>query len=128
MLEIGLHALAFVLTILVIAALKKGGKSLKGTAALALGIGLGYLYAHTGQPWSILSDKASQILTNVGDEFGAGGAALALAIGGWWHYTRPGPAGSVIQGLLMMTAASTATGLMKQATDIIASIVRVIAG
>ncbi|WP_043198660.1 hypothetical protein, partial [Streptomyces sp. NRRL WC-3725] len=104
MLEISLHGLAFALTVLVIAALKKSGKKLSSPAALAAGVALGYAYSHTGEPWSVLADKAQQMTASVGDEFGAVPAAVALAIGAWWHYTRPGPLGSVVQGLLLISA------------------------
>lgn len=128
MLEIGLNGLALALTAVTIAALKKGGKSFPSALALAVGIILAYTYAHVGQPWSILSAKAHDIDTRIGDRFGAGSAAVALAIGGWWHFTRPGAKGSVIQGFLMTTAGLAATGLMMEATGMVGSIVEVIAG
>jgi hypothetical protein len=127
-LQIGLQGLSFALTVIVIAALKRGGKSIPAPAALAMGIILGYAYAHTGEPWSILSSKAHEMTGRVGDEFGAVPAAVALAIGGWWHYSRPGPLGSVIQGLLLMSAAMASSGLARQASDIIGSLVQVVAG
>lgn len=128
MLEIGLNGLALALTAVTIAALKRGGKQFPSALALAVGVILAYTYAHVGQPWSILSVKAHDIDTRIGDRFGAGPAAVALAIAGWWHYTRPGPKGSVIQGFLMTNAALVATGLLAQFAAMVGSIVQVIAG
>jgi hypothetical protein len=128
MLEIGLNGLALALTAVMIAALKRGGKQFPSALALVVGVVLAYTYAHVGQPWSILSVKAHDMTARFGDHFGAAPAAVALAIGGWWHYTRPGPKGSVIQGFLMTNAALAATGLMTQATEMVGSLVQVVAG
>lgn len=128
MLEIGLHGLAFALTLIVIAALKRGGKTLPPAAGLAAGIVLGYVYQRAGDPWSILSDKATQLNAQVGSEFDAVPAAVALAILGWWHFARPGLLGSVILGLLAVTAASAASGLLQKATSIVGSLVSVLSG
>ncbi|MEV5079393.1 hypothetical protein AB0K74_11365 [Streptomyces sp. NPDC056159] len=128
MLEIGLQGLALALTLVTIAALKKGGKSFPTPLAFVIGIVLAYAYAHAGQPWSILSVKAHDMTARFGDHFGAAPAAVALGIAGWWHYTRPGAKGSVLQGFLMTTAALAAHGLLTQATAMIGSLVQVVAG
>lgn len=128
MLQIGLQGLAFALTVIALAALKKGGKSFPPPWALAVGIVLAYVYAQVGEPFSILHVKAQEMTGRVGDRFGAVPASVALAIGGWWHYTRPGPKGSVIQGFLMTTAALAATGTITQVTSMVGSIVQVVAG
>jgi hypothetical protein len=128
MLQIGLQGLAFALTVIMIAALKKGGKSFPAPLALAVGIVLAYVYAHVGDPFSLLHEKAQEMTSRIGDRFGAVPAAVALGIGGWWHYTRPGPKGSVIQGFLMMTAALGAQGLTSQVTSMVGSLVQVLAG
>lgn len=128
MLQIGLQGLAFALTVITIAALKRGGKSFPAPVALAVGIILAYVYAQVGDPFSVLHEKAQEMTTRVGDRFGTVPAAVALGIGGWWHFTRPGAKGSVIQGFLMTTAALAATGLMAQVTSMVGSIVQVVAG
>lgn len=128
MLQIGLQGLAFALTIIMLGALKRGGKSFPAPLALAVGIVLAYVYAQVGEPFSILHVKAQEMTGRIGDRFGAAPAAVALGIGGWWHYTRPGAKGSVIQGFLMTTAALAATGLVTQATAMVGSIVQVVAG
>ncbi|MFB6955477.1 hypothetical protein ACFCYB_00215 [Streptomyces sp. NPDC056309] len=128
MLEIGLQGLALALTLVTIAALKKGGKSFPTPLAFAVGIVLAYAYAHAGQPWSILSAKAHDMNGRIGDHFGAGAAAVALGIAGFWHYSRPGPKGSVLQGFLMMTAALEARGLLAQVTAMIGSLIQVVTG
>ncbi|MFJ5151388.1 hypothetical protein ACIQCF_07330 [Streptomyces sp. NPDC088353] len=128
MLEIGLQGLALALTAVTIAALKKGGKSFPAPAAFAVGIVLAYVYARAGQPWSILSVKAHDMTARAGNQFNVVPAAVALAIGGWWHYSRPGPKGSVLQGFLMTTAAMAAPGLVSQATAMLGSLVQVVAG
>ncbi|MFJ8345064.1 hypothetical protein ACIQ9J_01545 [Streptomyces sp. NPDC094153] len=128
MLEIGLQGLALALTIITIAALKKGGKSIPGPAGLFIGIVLAYVYTRAGMPWSVLSVKAHAMTARFGDQFGAAPAAVALAIGGWWHYTRPGLLGSVLQGFLMMSAAMAASGLATQVTAMIGSLIQVVAG
>jgi hypothetical protein len=128
MLEIGLQGLAFTLTLITIGALKKGGKSFPTPLAFAVGIVLAYAYARAGQPWGIISGKAHDITMRMGDRFGTVPAAVALGIGGFWHYTRPGPKGSVIQGFLMTSAALAATGLITQVTAMLGSIVEVVAG
>ncbi|GED89328.1 hypothetical protein [Streptomyces sp. 6-11-2] len=128
MLEIGLQGLAFALTLITIAALKKGGKSFPSPLAFAVGIVLAYVYARAGQPWSILSVKAHDMTGRIGDHFGAVPAAVALGLAGWWHYTRPGAKGSVLQGFLMTSAALAANGLLTQVTSMIGSLVQVVAG
>ncbi|NUR04235.1 MAG: hypothetical protein HOY79_49365 [Streptomyces sp.] len=128
MLAIGLQGLALVLTLITIAALKKGGKSFPPALALAVGVVLAYTYAHVGQPWSILSVKAHDMTARFGDHFGAAPAAVALGLAGWWHYTRPGAKGSVVQGFLMTNAALAATGLLTQVTAMVGSLVQVVAG
>ncbi|MFB7461272.1 hypothetical protein [Streptomyces sp. NPDC056188] len=128
MLEIGLQGLAFTLTLITIAALKKGGKSFPTPLAFAIGIVLAYAYAHAGQPWSILSAKAHDLNGRIGDNFDAVPAAVALGLAGFWHYSRPGPKGSVLQGFLMMTAALEAKGFLTQVTAMAGSLIQVVAG
>lgn len=128
MLQIGLQGLAFTLTMIMIGALKKGGKSFPAPLAFAVGIVLAYTYAKAGQPWGIIAGKGHDITMRMGDRFGAVPAAVALGIGGFWHYTRPGPKGSVIQGFLMTSAALAASGLITQVTAMVGSLVEVVAG
>ncbi len=128
MLEIGLPGLALALTLTLIGALKKGGKSLPTPAALAVGIVLAYTYARVGEPFSILSDKGAEATAQFGGEFGAVPAAVALGLGGLWHYLRPGPVLSTLFGFLIMTAAAAATGFMAKAESILGSLITVFAG
>ncbi|MEU1824247.1 hypothetical protein ABZ502_17690 [Streptomyces abikoensis] len=129
MLEIGLHGLAFALTFIVIAALKKGGKSVKSEVGLGMGIILGYAHARAGEPWSILSDKAKHLLSSIGAEVGgASAAAITVAIAGWWWYARPGAKGSVVWGYLLISAAATASGLLGKIEGIVGHVATIIAG
>ncbi|GAA2463263.1 hypothetical protein [Streptomyces macrosporus] len=128
MLEIGLHGLAFALTVIVIAGLKKGGKTIPAPASLAAGIALGYAYQHAGDPWSIVAEKAVELNAQIGDEFGAVPAAVAVALLGWWHFARPGLLGSITLGFLALNAASAATDLWRKAVSIIGSLLTVITG
>lgn len=129
MLEIGLHGLAFALTVAVVAALAKGGKRIGPVGGLAAGIALGYAYKRAGDPWTILSDKAAEITGRIGDEFGAVPAAVAIALLGFWWYKRPGPLGSAVTGLLLISAAEAGgTRLLTKAVSIIGSLVEIVAG
>lgn len=129
MLEIGLHGLAFALTVAVIAGLAKGGKRIGPGSALAAGIALGYAYKRAGDPWAVLSDKAAEITGRIGDEFGAVPAATALALAAFWWYKRPGPLGSTLTGLLLISAAEAAnTQLIDKGVSIIGSLVDIVAG
>lgn len=129
MLEIGLHGLAFALTVAVIAAFTKGGKRIGPAGGLAAGIALGYAYKRAGDPWAVLSDKAAEITAKIGDEFGAVPAAVAVALAAFWWYKRPGPLGSVVSGLLLISAAEAAnTRLIAKGVSIIGSLVEIVAG
>lgn len=128
MLEIGLHGLSLLLTVVVIAAAKRGGHTIPAHAGYAAGMVLAYSYARSGAPWSILSDKASQMATTAGDEFGVGAAAVALCLFGLWWYLRPKLIFSIVLGLLTMTAAEASTGTWQQVVAIIGSFIDILAG
>ena len=128
MLEIGLHGLSLLLTVVVIAAAKKGGNTIPAPGGYAAGMVLAYCYARTGDPWSILSDKAAQMTTTAGDEFGVSAAAVALTIAGLWWYTRPKLVLSIVLGLLTMTAAEASSGTWAQIASIFGSFINILAG
>ncbi|MDG9703776.1 hypothetical protein [Streptomyces sp. DH37] len=128
MLQIGMHGLALVLTVITGAALKKGGKTLPPPAGLAIGIALGIAYVKAGDPWAILSEQAGLLTGRIGDEFGTVPAAIALALLGAWHYLRPGLLVSTLMGFLAVTAASAASELWLKLVSIVDSLLTVIAG
>lgn len=128
MLEIGLHGLSLLLTVVVIAAAKKGGNTIGGPGGYAAGMVLGYAYARSGTPWSILSDKFGQVTGTAGGEFGVSAAAIALTLFGLWWYLRPKLVISIVLGLLTMTAAEAASGTWKQVASILGSFINILAG
>ncbi|MCT2591128.1 hypothetical protein LHJ74_14625 [Streptomyces sp. N2-109] len=128
MLEIGLHGLSLLLTVLVVAAVKKGGQTIGPAAGLAAGVAMAYAYARTGRPWSILAEKAQEMTATGGAEFGVVPAAVALSLYAWWWYTRPKLLGSVVLGFLLMTAASASSGLWKEITSVVGSFITIFAG
>ncbi|HLL33259.1 MAG TPA: hypothetical protein VK545_05045 [Streptomyces sp.] len=128
MLQIGMHGLAFVLTIATIGAVKKGGKTLPPPAGLVIGMVLAYAYRQAGDPWAVLSDQAAEMNGRIGDEFGVLPAAISLGILAGWHFVRPGLLTSTILGFFALTAASAASELWVKAVSIFGSIITVIAG
>ncbi|NGO68541.1 hypothetical protein [Streptomyces boncukensis] len=128
MLEIGLQGLSLVLTVVVVAAARKGGQTIPSTGGLAAGAALAYCYARTGRPWSILAEKGKDVVDNAGTQFSVVPAAVALALLGWWHYTRPRLVASTVLGFLMMTAAAASSGLWREISGIIGSFVKILAG
>lgn len=128
MLEIGLHGLSFLLTVVVIVSAVSGGKSISGTAGYMAGMILAYCYARTGSPWNILSDKAGQMTATAGSEFNAPMAAVALACFAIWHYRRPKVIISFVLGLLTMSAAEASSGTWAELASILGSFISILAG
>jgi hypothetical protein len=128
MLEIGMHGASLVLTVLLIAALKKGGQSIPAAGGLVGGAVLAYVYARAGEPWAILHAQAARLRDNLGDEVGASAAAVALAIFAWWWYAAPKARSSALLGFLLMVSAESAGGLWQRVVSIVGSLVRVVTG
>lgn len=123
-----MHGAALVLTVLLIAALKKGGKTIPAIGGLVAGALLAYFYSHSGDPWTILHNQADRIRGNLGDELGAAPAALGLAIIAWWQYAQPKVKMSTLYGFMLMVCAQAADGLWTRAVSIIGSLARVVTG
>lgn len=130
MLSIGLSGLALVLTGLIVAALKKGGKTLKPQVAYGLGGVLAYTYANTGAPWNLLAGQATDLTGSASAQFNAGSAAIAIAGFAIWFYWRPGVVGSTLMGFLTITAAAGATDsdVLTMVMQLLGTLVGVVAG
>lgn len=123
-----MHGAALVLTVLLIAALKKGGKTIPAIGGLVAGALLAYFYSHAGDPWTIAHAQGAKMRDNLGDEVGAVPAALALAILAWWQFAQPKVRMSTLYGFMLMVCAQAADGLWTRAVSAIGSIVRVVTG